>query len=413
MSGQTRSKKGQKDQPADNTLTKEEQQIAQFLRLKCPSKQGNLAGMKVEFFIASKLIDSLMESKWGPGPAAAAGSVKPATPVKNAAKEALLGSRVACVAFMQRLLNKQLFYRAVKIYKDEEAAVAGTAAADSSDKTPNLRKRKKEKEIAAATTTTTETTTTTTTKSTPTAVTPDTPPSQKEAKRKFKLELHQDQKFIDANEPFVWVYETTSTKTYIIGGLLILGAIGICLFPLWPSQVREGVYYVSLAGASFLGAILAVAAFKYVLYGIVWAVTFGTVSFWLFPNLTEDVGIIESFIPAYKCTVSSSSIKKPAEVASSSAATEEETVGPVTTRSAAAAFLNEAESNASVPLMTASMTTSSIMTRKMSHTMTELSKSTIEISTSSLRDSPSNKPRKGSIRDEEDFELVDNEDVGK
>jgi translocation protein SEC62 len=383
MSGQTRSKKGQKDQPADNNLTKEETQIAKFLRFNCPKKQGSLEGMKVDFFIGSKLVDCLLESKWGPNSAIAAKSGKPS-------KEALLGSRASCVALMQRLLNKQLYYRAVKIYKDEEqaAALTGSTSADASDKTPNLRKRKKEKEAAAARNETT----------TPVTATP-VADAQKEAKRKFKLVLHQDQKFTDSSEPYVWIYDPVSTKTYIIGGLLILGAIGICLFPLWPSQVREGVYYLSLAGASFLGAILAVAAFKYVLYGVVWAVTMGKVSFWLFPNLTEDVGFVESFIPVYKCSCSSQkaveSVASPAQAPA--------------TMSASSVF--ESDSSAP-PLMTSSLT-SSIITRKMSTTMTELSKSTIEISTSSQRSSDSPKPRKGSIRDEEEFELVDNEDLSK
>jgi hypothetical protein len=375
MSGQTRSKKGQKDQPADNTLTKEETQIAKFLRFNCPKKQGSLEGMKVDFFIGSKLVDCLMESKWGPNSAAKS---KP-----GASKEALLGSRAACVALMQRLLNKQLYYRAVKIYKDEEQAASSDAP---SDKTPNLRKRKKDKE-AAATASITETT--------PAPATP-VADAQKEAKRKFKLVLHQDQKFVDSSEPYVWIYDPVSTKTYIIGGLLILGAIGICLFPLWPSQVREGVYYLSLAGATFLGAILAIAAFKYVLYGIVWVATLGKVSFWLFPNLTEDVGFVESFIPVYRCTCAST---KPAENTRTAAA------------SAAPTMTASMFESDTVPTMTSSLT-SSVMTRKMSTTMTELSKSTIEISTSrSNNDSP--KPRKGSVRDEEDFELVDNEDLNK
>lgn len=134
--------------------------------------------------------------------------------------------------------------------------------------------------------------------------------------------MHEEQKFYDLNEPYVWVYDPTSTKTYIIGSLLILGAIAICLFPLWPSQVREGVYYLSLAGASFLGAILGLAVLKYVVYAVVWAVTFGSVHFWLLPNLTEDVGFFESFVPVYKCNCSSSSSSssssiKPSETSAS------------------------------------------------------------------------------------------------
>jgi translocation protein SEC62 len=36
----------------------------------------------------------------------------------------------------------------------------------------------------------------------------------------------------------------------------VLGAIALCLFPLWPEIVRVGVYYVSLTAAGFVGFIL-------------------------------------------------------------------------------------------------------------------------------------------------------------
>ena len=39
---------------------------------------------------------------------------------------------------------------------------------------------------------------------------------------------------------------------------------------------------------------------RVILFGLVWAVTFGKHHLWIFPNLTEDVGIIESFMPLYQ-----------------------------------------------------------------------------------------------------------------
>jgi translocation protein SEC62 len=203
----------------------------------------------------------------------------------------MFSNRQACVAFMQRLMNKQLFHRAVKVYKDQVEA----SKAENPSETPTVRKRKANDEKKSS---------------------PKASPSAKEntQKRKFKLEICDDNRFVDANEPFVWIYDPTSTKTYIIGSLLILGAIGVCLFPLWPSQVREGVYYVSLAGASFLGVILGLAVFKYILFAIIWACTFGKVHFWLLPNLTEDVGFYESFVPIYKCnSAKTSNDKKPSQ----------------------------------------------------------------------------------------------------
>lgn len=156
MSAQTRSKKNQAKDPGgsggtsdiESTLSKDEQAIARFLRLNCGTKQGNLAGMKVEFFIASKLVDQLMESKWGPGKPSSSTPTPATAKSKTGNKESLLSNRAACVSLMQRLMNKQLFYRAYKVYKDEVETGSGNES--TSDKTPNLRKRKKEKEVAAA-----------------------------------------------------------------------------------------------------------------------------------------------------------------------------------------------------------------------------------------------------------------------
>jgi len=80
----------------------------------------------------------------------------------------------------------------------------------------------------------------------------------------------------------------------------VVGVIAVCLFPLWPSTVRQGVYYLSLAAAGFLIFILALTVIRMIVFGIVWALTFGKHHLWLLPNLTEDVGFLASFWPLYK-----------------------------------------------------------------------------------------------------------------
>jgi translocation protein SEC62 len=272
MSDNKRLKKKQElNDKKNEQLSKEENKILRFMRLSCPSRQCNIMGMKVNYFIGNKLIDNLMDSKWGPG--------TPEKPNKNA----YFNSRHGCVTFMNKLMaREQYFYRAIKIYKE------------SNEETPKttVRRRKINNNTDQENTPSNK------------SPTPSSPDSKSNSKRKFKLEVHEIQKFYDANEPFVWVYDPTSIKTYIIGSLLILAVIGICLFPLWPNYVREGIYYVSVAGASFLGAILALSVLKYIFFAAVWMFTFGNIHFWLFPNLTEDVGFFESFKPVYKLSTS-------------------------------------------------------------------------------------------------------------
>lgn len=386
-------------------LTKEEMKVARHLRLNCPNKQGSFKSVKVDFFIANRLVDALMDSKWGPG-----------LDLSRKASNPMFTSRQACVNFMQRLMNNQMFYRAQKIYKDQqqpastnvadESSVAtATSAADTAttSNTPNLRKRAKNNKLEVNNgeqqqQQTPKASSSSSTTPSPKPSTSSSVAKQDNQKRKFKLDEHQEQKFVDANEPFIWIYDPTSTKTYIIGGLLILGAIGICLFPLWPPQVREGVYYVSVAGASFLGAILGLAGLKYVLFALVWIVTFGKVHFWLFPNLTEDVGFIESFIPVYKCncgssiedSANSSSSKKSGKSASSSSSS--------TTTSATVAEGSSEE------------TASNIVTN-------DLSKSTLNINKvdSPMAQSMRKKSLTSSVNvnDDDDFELVNDDELVK
>ena len=56
-----------------------------------------------------------------------------------------------------------------------------------------------------------------------------------------------------SNEFYVWIYSPTTIKQYIMGALLVIGCIGVCLFPLWPTEVRTGVYYLSLVSGEFIG----------------------------------------------------------------------------------------------------------------------------------------------------------------
>ena len=46
------------------------------------------------------------------------------------------------------------------------------------------------------------------------------------------------------------------------------------------------------------------------MFGILFALSAGKLKFWIFPNLTEDVGFIESFWPIYDYTYTGGSKKK-------------------------------------------------------------------------------------------------------
>jgi len=60
------------------------------------------------------------------------------------------------------------------------------------------------------------------------------------------------------------------------------------------------VYYLSIAAAGFLVFILGLVVLRFIVFCIIWVLTRSKHHFWLFPNLTEDVGFFASFWPLYK-----------------------------------------------------------------------------------------------------------------
>jgi len=97
----------------------------------------------------------------------------------------------------------------------------------------------------------------------------------------------------------MWDFEATHPYTWLGGTLvIIIGFLGV-LYPLWPSQLRGGVYYLSWGGLGFVGFVIVLAILRTILFALIWLFTGGKHHLWIFPNLTEDVGPIESFMPLY------------------------------------------------------------------------------------------------------------------
>lgn len=97
---------------------------------------------------------------------------------------------------------------------------------------------------------------------------------------------------------FVWLVEGSQLRTYI-GGILLVGAIlaGV-MFPLWPSPLRLGVWYLSVGVLGLIGLFFVIAILRLIFYLI--TIVVAKPGIWIFPNLFEDVGFFESFVPLYE-----------------------------------------------------------------------------------------------------------------
>lgn len=271
----------------EQACTKEEYAVAKHLRFNTPAHTGRLAGMTVKCFIASDAINCLLDSKWAKGKA-------------NPDSEIVFTDRKSCVQFLNRYIQKGLFHRADKVEsrkerekrkkkkeieekekdKEKESGTDIKKSKKSKKQKEEEAKEAKEEEVKKEEKKKTE---------------------KKEVKlKKFKLNMSDDQRFVDGNSIYVWIYDPIHPKTFFMGFLMLLGAIALCLFPLWPDWMRIGVYYASLLGASFVGFMLFLIVLRVIIFSIIWLLTLGKHHFWIFPNLTEDVGVIESFKPLYK-----------------------------------------------------------------------------------------------------------------
>lgn len=109
-----------------------------------------------------------------------------------------------------------------------------------------------------------------------------------------KIEQHQD---FDPMMHYVWLYEGSQWKTKVWAVLALIAVFAVVLFPLWPLVMRQGVWYLSVGAMGLLGLFFAMSIFRLILF----CVTFFVVppGLWLFPNLFEDVGFIDSFRPVW------------------------------------------------------------------------------------------------------------------
>ncbi|XP_023324400.1 translocation protein SEC62 [Eurytemora carolleeae] len=281
MADRKKSKKKQLGVVEEEKLSKTNKSVLKWLRKNVPIKKTKfMHSHVVEYFTSAKAIDALVnDSPWS----------------KEKAKEGselILETRFQAIDLLDVLLRNKMFHRAKKITvaekekkkkKDEEEE----KVEEEEKKDLKQRKKKKKEDEKEAKENKEE---------------KERAAEREKKKRKIRLEMHNEQVIIDGNEAYVWLYDPTPWYYYIAGSAIVLGIIAVCLFPLWPAEMRQGVYYLSVGAAGFLVFIICLAIIKYIIFLALFICTAGKLKFWIFPNLTEDVGFIESFKPAYVYT---------------------------------------------------------------------------------------------------------------
>ena len=110
------------------------------------------------------------------------------------------------------------------------------------------------------------------------------------------LQIHQQQGVAD-DWYYMWIWEGSQIMLYVGAAAMILAILAAVMFPLWPPILRDGVWYLSVGVLILIGLFVALAIVRLILFVITMFVV--PPGIWLFPNLFEDVSVVESFIPLW------------------------------------------------------------------------------------------------------------------
>ncbi|CEP61881.1 Sec63 complex subunit SEC62 LALA0_S04e02806g [Lachancea lanzarotensis] len=111
--------------------------------------------------------------------------------------------------------------------------------------------------------------------------------------------LLSDKALLQPDEYYTWNYNPKTVTDYLLVVGVVVGILAFIGYPLWPTSLRRVVYYVSLALLALIGLFFVIAILRFIIYLLSLAVHSEKGGFWLFPNLFEDCGVLESFRPFY------------------------------------------------------------------------------------------------------------------
>ncbi|KAI5171701.1 translocation protein SEC62 [Nematocida sp. LUAm3] len=99
------------------------------------------------------------------------------------------------------------------------------------------------------------------------------------------------------NHEYIWIVEKSRIFTIGVSIIILIAAIILALFPIWPRSIRASTGYLFYAFFGLFAFLIVISIIRLIVFGLI-NITTG-LHFWIFPNLYEDCGILESFVPLY------------------------------------------------------------------------------------------------------------------
>jgi translocation protein SEC62 len=119
---------------------------------------------------------------------------------------------------------------------------------------------------------------------------------KKRIKGQWTVEIVQQQDTQD-DLYYMWFYDGPAWKQQAKAVAALAAVMTVILFPLWPLKLRIGAWYLSMAFFGFIVLFFVMAIIRLILFLI--TMFSHPPGLWLFPNLFEDVGFVDSFIPLW------------------------------------------------------------------------------------------------------------------
>uniref|UniRef100_A0A0K0EDQ8 Translocation protein SEC62 n=1 Tax=Strongyloides stercoralis TaxID=6248 RepID=A0A0K0EDQ8_STRER len=133
----------------------------------------------------------------------------------------------------------------------------------------------------------------------------------KKTPKKIKFFYSNLRNFDGTSEAYyLWNYNPTPFYKKIIGAFMMLGAIGLCLMPLWPEWLKSICYYIGVAISSLCGSLIGLYLLQQLLFFSLLFISLGKLRFTILPNLVAECSFLESFVPLYTCEWSTKKCKK-------------------------------------------------------------------------------------------------------
>lgn len=117
----------------------------------------------------------------------------------------------------------------------------------------------------------------------------------KDNRNRFEPDLSR---FWSDDASYAWVYEKSNLTNGLLGIGVVMAAFAFILMPLWPRRLRSLTWYLTMLVIAFLAFLIITAIIRIIIYVLCLILTPNR-RIWIFPNLFEDCGFFESFVPAY------------------------------------------------------------------------------------------------------------------